>query len=485
MRSEDKMKFALHSMVLPLSCPLCSKPFEEATTIDECMHTFCKRCIIEKLSEKGQNKCPICSTELEVKPSKRLRKEQYIDDLTLMVFPKKPLNNDKEPADVVEPSTFTRPSFQKGTKSKTQKKNLNPKRFLPEDPGKIVQNSRQISTREPQQDFSENFMTEKNKETNMLVAVSSLLEAGSRVISRQEKAAGKRIINYEEDNNCQRMLLCHQTSSNLPPIRIDEGASKRSISQNNSRATEAGANLASLNPMEYLRNRGSSWLNSFDTSRRPSLFNRGRNSSKVNESNLQQTRAKLAPLVPDVNVSILDKLNNSLDTTYEQAPIDRDETEDNRAPLALNYASTSSGADTRQKQAAMSEGEGHNTSAPAATDVYKNGRPVWFSLVPAPSTKGVKSFPKISPPYFFVKNGDMPVSFVGTYVAQKLNLPYQSEVQITMMGHSLNPSASMQQVEELWYRSTSDSERNKGNAGDSAEGSLMVLCYARRAQRNA
>ncbi|KAM7267519.1 hypothetical protein ACFE04_009685 [Oxalis oulophora] len=104
----------------------------------------------------------------------------------------------------------------------------------------------------------------------------------------------------------------------------------------------------------------------------------------------------------------------------------------------------------------MSKGEGHNTSAPAATDVNKNGRPFLIYGF----WKGVKPFPEISPPYFVVKNDDMPVSFVGTYMAQKLNLPNQSEVQITMMGHSLNPSASLQQVEELWYRSTSVSERN-------------------------
>ncbi|KAM7263153.1 hypothetical protein ACFE04_000836 [Oxalis oulophora] len=96
--------------------------------------------------------------------------------------------------------------------------------------------------------------------------------------------------------------------------------------------------------------------------------------------------------------------------------------------------------------------------------------------------KGVKPFPKISPPYFVAMNGDMPVSFVAT---QKLDLPNQSEVQITMMGHSLNPSASLQQVEELWYRSTSISERNKRNAGYSVEGSVMVLCFARKVQRNA
>ncbi|KAM7253600.1 hypothetical protein ACFE04_021754 [Oxalis oulophora] len=96
--------------------------------------------------------------------------------------------------------------------------------------------------------------------------------------------------------------------------------------------------------------------------------------------------------------------------------------------------------------------------------------------------KGVKPFPKISPPYFVAMNGDMPVSFVGTYVAQELN---QSEVKITMMGHYLNPSASLQQVEELWYRPTSVSERNKRNASYTAEGFMMVLCYARKAQRNA
>lgn len=52
-----------------LTCQLCNGYFQEAHTIPECMHTFCRICIHSYFQQcpKGNNiQCPVCKTEIGV-----------------------------------------------------------------------------------------------------------------------------------------------------------------------------------------------------------------------------------------------------------------------------------------------------------------------------------------------------------------------------------------------------------------------------------
>ncbi|KAJ7954787.1 E3 ubiquitin protein ligase DRIP2-like [Quillaja saponaria] len=49
-----------------LTCPLCNKLFREATTISECLHTFCRKCIYKKITDEDLHCCPICNVDLGV-----------------------------------------------------------------------------------------------------------------------------------------------------------------------------------------------------------------------------------------------------------------------------------------------------------------------------------------------------------------------------------------------------------------------------------
>lgn len=56
-----------------MTCPLCNKLLKEATTISLCLHTFCRKCIYEKLSDEGMDCCPVCDIELGCLPVDKLR----------------------------------------------------------------------------------------------------------------------------------------------------------------------------------------------------------------------------------------------------------------------------------------------------------------------------------------------------------------------------------------------------------------------------
>ncbi|XP_022687402.1 polycomb group RING finger protein 3-like isoform X2 [Varroa jacobsoni] len=53
-------RIALRSLTAYLSCRICRGYLIEATTVTECLHTFCKSCLVKHLEER--NTCPQCET---------------------------------------------------------------------------------------------------------------------------------------------------------------------------------------------------------------------------------------------------------------------------------------------------------------------------------------------------------------------------------------------------------------------------------------
>ncbi|KAH7850657.1 hypothetical protein Vadar_001050 [Vaccinium darrowii] len=64
-------------MISLLTCPLCDGIFKEATTIIECLHTFCKDCIYQKHQTEGITCCPRCNEDLShLSPEDYLRPDE-------------------------------------------------------------------------------------------------------------------------------------------------------------------------------------------------------------------------------------------------------------------------------------------------------------------------------------------------------------------------------------------------------------------------
>ncbi|KAG6537867.1 E3 ubiquitin protein ligase DRIP2-like [Zingiber officinale] len=74
-----------------MTCPICNKLIRDATTISECLHTFCRKCIFEKLDEEETDCCPVCNIHLGCLPVEKLRADHNLQDLRAKIFPiKKP-----------------------------------------------------------------------------------------------------------------------------------------------------------------------------------------------------------------------------------------------------------------------------------------------------------------------------------------------------------------------------------------------------------
>ncbi|KAK4764035.1 hypothetical protein SAY87_013473 [Trapa incisa] len=72
-----------------ITCPLCNKLIRNATTISECLHTFCRKCIHNKITDEELECCPICHIDLGCVPLDKLRPDHNLQDLRAKIFPLK------------------------------------------------------------------------------------------------------------------------------------------------------------------------------------------------------------------------------------------------------------------------------------------------------------------------------------------------------------------------------------------------------------
>lgn len=67
-------------------CILCAGYFVDATTITECLHTFCKSCIVKYLQTTKH--CPMCNVKVhETQPLLNLKIDRTLQDIVYKVVP--------------------------------------------------------------------------------------------------------------------------------------------------------------------------------------------------------------------------------------------------------------------------------------------------------------------------------------------------------------------------------------------------------------
>lgn len=78
--SNGIIKFALDPINQYVTCILCSGYFRDPVTITECLHTFCKSCLVLAISRKN-SKCPTCSVDLGPDPFKTTLSDRTLQEL--------------------------------------------------------------------------------------------------------------------------------------------------------------------------------------------------------------------------------------------------------------------------------------------------------------------------------------------------------------------------------------------------------------------
>ncbi|GLU10127.1 hypothetical protein SLE2022_269480 [Rubroshorea leprosula] len=107
--------------------------------------------------------------------------------------------------------------------------------------------------------------------------------------------------------------------------------------------------------------------------------------------------------------------------------------------------------------------------------------PVWFCLLASQERKGI-SLPQIPKPYIRTKIGGLAVSILTKYLAKKLNLKHETEVEIMCFGHPLPPTLMLNDLIDIWMEAVSDMGEafiNHGEGTATGENIVMELTYRR------
>lgn len=84
--SEDEPKLPLTQFYPYIRCALCCGFLIDATTITECLHTFCKSCIVKHFFHSSR--CPTCSIVVhQTQPLYNIRPDRQLQDIVYKMVP--------------------------------------------------------------------------------------------------------------------------------------------------------------------------------------------------------------------------------------------------------------------------------------------------------------------------------------------------------------------------------------------------------------
>ncbi|XAR58602.1 hypothetical protein NMG60_11014070 [Bertholletia excelsa] len=411
-----------------MTCPLCNKLLRDATTISECLHTFCRKCIYKKLSDDESECCPVCNIDLGCVPLEKLRPDHSLQDVRATIFPFK--RRKVKAPEVAAPVAL-------------------PARRKERSLSSLVVSTPRVST--------QTSMTGKRSKAVARKA-SALRGSGFPV----EKPVKK-----DEDSSED-----HPESSSSP-----ETLNKftQNVRQNSSNAETC----SHLEPEKEAENGAEKWERKVDLWKPLNCLVEVANRSKSSKYTSQGSIAKSEPLHAADSEGPVRKTK----VKEHQTKCRLQEKKGNIDPVSLDSVKPKKLRRIRPKKAAASMELGISPQAVLDAASARGERrmgPIWFSLVASEDQEGCEPLPQISSSYLRIKDGNVPVSFIQKYLMRKLDLASEHEVEIKCLGHSVLPSLQLNSLVDLWLQSTSTSQRVAASIGSSAKDFVMVLTYARK-----
>ncbi|XP_027351752.1 E3 ubiquitin protein ligase DRIP2 isoform X2 [Abrus precatorius] len=408
-----------------MTCPLCNKLFREATTISECLHTFCRKCIYDKITDEELESCPICNIDLGCVPLEKLRPDHSLQDVRAKVFPLK------------------------GRKVKA-----------PE-----VVTSVPLPARRKERSLSSLVVSTPR--------VSSQATMTGRRTKPTRKASGLRTTTFsiEKPIKKEEELLEDHPESSSSPDTSNKFAQNSGQSLSPHEGSQSAPNKGSENGAEP----GDAKL---DLWKPLNCLVEVASRSKSFKSNVQGSDAKLETI--QVNESDSQVQKPKIKENKRKAKIEDEKigpypvSSDTAKPNKLRRI-------RKKKEPAFGES---GISPQAVLDSTSNRilrtSPIWFSLVASENQEGDAPLPQIPASYVRIKDGSVPVSFIQKYLMKKLDLTSETEVEIKCMGQPVLPTLRLHNLVELWLETASTSQRIPATIGSSAKDFVMVLAYARK-----
>lgn len=439
------MKVKRETIETCMTCPLCNKLLKEATTISLCLHTFCRKCIYEKLSDEEMDCCPVCNIDLGCLPVEKLRPDHNLQDIRAKIFPLK--------------------------RRKVEAPEVTPTNSLPVKRKERSLSSLVVST--PKVPMQTGLTGRRTKAARKAAAIRGGGFAVEEHAKKEDSAEDHPVSSSSHDSQNKISRNKRQNFSVAEPSneqRLNEDT------ENDLEIIEGKVDL--WTPLNCLVEAANRTKSSKSNSQGPSLAK----SEQAHDSDLYMPETKARAESPSVlhsdiymtkskikehgqNTKVQDENNG---TTLVPGPVKR------RRLRAASRKSTAASGELHPSAQAMLDVAGSKRN--------RRNSPIWFSLVASEDRKGDVSLPQISACYLRIKDGKMPVSFIQKYLVKKLDLTSEAEVEIMCRGQPVVPSLQLQNLVDLWFRTASTSKKVPASVGSSAKDFVMVLSYCRKVE---
>ncbi|XAR61139.1 hypothetical protein NMG60_11034762 [Bertholletia excelsa] len=425
--SNQVMKVRREAIAACMTCPLCNKLLRDATTIIECLHTFCRKCIYKKLSDEELECCPVCNIDLGCGPLEKLRPDHNLQDVRGKIFPFK--------------------------RRKMMAPEATPSVMLP--------------ARRKERSLSSLVVC-----TPRVSAQTALTGRRSKAIARKASALRGSSFPAEKPVKKEGSVEDHPDSSSSPetPTKFPHN-----IRQNSSNA-ETSSRADSEKDLE---NGADAWEGKVDLWKPLTCLVEAANRSKSSKDTSQGSDARPEPLHAADSERCVRKTKIKEHVTKSRAQDERVSTN----PISPDSVKPKRMRRIRQKKTAASGELGISPQAvldAASAKCERRIGPIWFSLVASEDQEGCVRLPQISASYLRIKDGNVPVSFIQKYLVKKLDLASEDEVEIRCLGQSVVPTLQLNNLIDLWLQSASTPQRVSATIGSSARDFVMVLVYARK-----
>lgn len=419
------VKLRRETIAACMKCPLCNKLLKEATTISLCLHTFCRKCIYEKLSDDEMDCCPVCNIDLGCVPEEKLRPDHNLEDIRAKVFPYK-------------------------------RKYIEAPEVMPSIALPVKRKERSLSS---------------------LVVSTPKVSMKTGLTGRRTKGVAKKAAAPRGSSFSIREHFKERDSSDNCPESSSSPESIKKVAQHRRQNSSMADHFNDESPSKGAYNDAESREGKVDRWTPLNCLLEAANRTKPSKLNIQEpSLSELEPLyVPD---------NEVMPETKIKQRGQKSKIQDGKSGMMLLPAQVK----RRRLRAMERKREAASMELCASTQVLLNegakssrrNGPIWLSLVASNDHEGDVPLPQISSCYLRIKDGNLPVSFIQKYLVKKLGLSDEAEVEVTCRGQCVPPSLQLNNLVDLWLRTAPTSTRVQATAGTSAKDFVMVLSYSRR-----
>ncbi|CAL1356990.1 unnamed protein product [Linum trigynum] len=431
-----------------MTCTICNRLFRDATTISECLHTFCRKCIYKRISNDGLESCPICNIDLGCVALEKLRADHNLQDVRSKIFPFK------------------------------RRKIVAPDHVAPEEFPDVTSD---VSPLVPLP------VRRKERSLSSLVVSSPKVSTQNTTTGRRTKLAPRK--SSSATRSCS-LPLDHKPIEKDDDDNVEDFPESSSSRETDKKFDRNGRKCSSAEPSQSASNAEAPDIGGEPLDRKSDLWQplnflvevASRTNSYKSNNNSQLPDDKLESIhLPESEASFRkpkyreNKDKSNVDDEKIQIYTDSQEPEEPKKQRRIRRRKPSVNDSGISSQAVLDA---------SSSKQERRATPVWFSLVASSEQEGDASLPQISANYLRINDGSIPVSFIHKYLKRKLDLHSEEEIEIKCMGQPVLPTLQLRNLVDQWIQKESTSERSEARVGLSAKEFVMVLAYARRESKS-